>query len=129
MPLMIKLYKDGLDFAVEQGGRNLSGGQKQRLTVARALLTNSDILILDDSSSALDYATDFALRKALRTLSDTKTVFIVSQRTSSIRHADLILVLDDGNLVGAGTHERLLNDCPTYLEIHESMTEKEDKNA
>ena len=125
----VRTKKDGLDFAVEQGGRNLSGGQKQRLTVARALLTNSDILILDDSSSALDYATDFALRKALRTLSDDKTVFIVSQRTSSIRHADLILVLDDGNLVGAGTHESLLNDCPTYLEIHESMTEKEDKNA
>ena len=121
--------EEGLDFAVEQGGRNLSGGQKQRLTVARALLTNSDILILDDSSSALDYATDFALRKALRTLSETKTVFIVSQRTSSIRHADLILVLDDGNLVGAGTHESLLKNCPTYLEIHESMTEKEDKNA
>lgn len=120
---------EGLDFPIEQGGRNLSGGQKQRLTVARALISDPQILILDDSSSALDYATDFALRKALRTLSKEKTVFIVSQRTSSIRHADLILVLDDGNLVGAGTHETLLRECDTYREIHESMTEKENENA
>lgn len=112
-----------LDARVEQGGRNLSGGQKQRLTIARALIKNPDILILDDSSSALDYATDAALRSAIKTLSDSLTVIIVSQRTSSIRHADKILVLDDGKLLGAGTHEELLKTCEIYREIHESTGE------
>ena len=123
----VKNLPDGLDSPVEQGGRNFSGGQKQRLTIARALIADPEILILDDSASALDYATDAALRKALRTLPNDKTIVIVSQRTSSIQHADLILVLDDGNLVGAGTHESLLESCPTYREIHESMASKEDK--
>ena len=110
-----------LDAPVEQGGRNLSGGQKQRLTIARALVSKPDILILDDSASALDYATDAALRKALRQLPDTTTTFIVSQRTSSIRHADQILVLDDGELVGCGTHDELMSRCEVYREIHESQ--------
>ncbi len=110
-----------LDDPVEQGGRNLSGGQKQRLTIARALVSKPDVLILDDSASALDYATDAALRRALRELPDTTTIFIVSQRTSSIRHADQILVLDDGELVGCGTHDELLTTCPVYAEIHESQ--------
>jgi len=111
----------GLDEAVEQGGRNLSGGQKQRLTIARALVSQPDILILDDSASALDYATDAALRKALLALPETTTTFIVSQRTSSIRHADQILVMDDGEMVGCGTHEELLESCDVYREIHESQ--------
>ncbi|MBR6667885.1 MAG: ABC transporter ATP-binding protein [Clostridia bacterium] len=110
-----------LDDPVEQGGRNLSGGQKQRLTIARALVSKPDVLILDDSASALDYATDAALRRALRELPETTTTFIVSQRTSSIRHADQILVLDDGELVGCGTHDELLTTCPVYAEIHESQ--------
>ena len=114
-----------LDDPVEQGGRNLSGGQKQRLTIARALVSKPDILILDDSASALDYATDAALRKALRQLPATTTTFIVSQRTSSIRHADQILVLDDGELVGCGTHDQLMAGCEVYREIHESQFRKE----
>ena len=114
-----------LDDPVEQGGRNLSGGQKQRLTIARALVSKPDILILDDSASALDYATDAALRKALRQLPETTTTFIVSQRTSSIRHADQILVLDDGELVGCGTHDQLMAGCDVYREIHESQFRKE----
>ncbi|MBQ8554370.1 MAG: ABC transporter ATP-binding protein [Clostridia bacterium] len=114
---------------VEQGGRNLSGGQRQRLTIARALVSKPDILILDDSASALDYATDAALRKALRKLPDSTTTFIVSQRTSSIRHADQILVLDDGELVGCGTHEELLSSCEVYREIHESQFRKGDEQA
>lgn len=117
--------KGGLDAAVEQGGRNLSGGQKQRLTIARALVSDADIIILDDSSSALDFATDAALRKALRTLSDRKTVFIVSQRTSSVAHADKILVLDDGVLTGTGNHEQLLDGNEVYREIHESQFRRE----
>ncbi len=117
--------KGGLDAAIEQGGRNLSGGQKQRLTIARALVSDADIIILDDSSSALDFATDAALRKALKSLSDRKTVFIVSQRTSSVAHADKILVLDDGLLTGSGTHESLLEDNEVYREIHESQFKRE----
>ena len=117
----VRQKPDQLDEAVEQGGRNLSGGQKQRLTIARALVSKPDILILDDSASALDYATDAALRTALRQLPETTTTFIVSQRTSSIRHADQILVLDDGELVGCGTHEELLESCEVYREIHESQ--------
>ncbi len=116
-----------LEEAVEQGGRNLSGGQKQRLTIARALIANPDILILDDSSSALDYATDAALRKALKTLPEEMTVIIVSQRISSIQHADRILVLDDGRLVGQGCHEELLAQCEVYKEIYESQFRKEEQ--
>lgn len=113
-----------LDDPVEQGGRNLSGGQRQRLTIARALVGHPDILILDDSASALDYATDAALRKALRTLPAETTLFIVSQRTSSLRHADQIIVLDDGHVVGIGTHDALMQTCEVYREIHESQFRK-----
>ncbi len=115
----------GLSAKVEEAGRNLSGGQKQRLTIARALVSKADIIILDDSASALDFATEAALRKALKTLHGEKTVFIVSQRTSSIAHADKILVLDDGLLAGSGDHESLLASCEVYREIHESQFEKE----
>ena len=113
-----------LDDPVEQGGRNLSGGQRQRLTIARALVGHPDILILDDSASALDYATDAALRKALRTLPAETTLFIVSQRTSSLRHADQIIVLDDGHVVGIGTHDALMQTCEVYREIHDSQFRK-----
>ena len=117
----VRKKSEGLDEPVEQGGRNLSGGQKQRLTIARALVRKPEILILDDSSSALDYATDAALRKALKNLPSNMTVFLVSQRTSSIRHADHILVLDDGKAAGWGTHEELLESCQIYREIYESQ--------
>ena len=113
--------KGGLDAMIEQNGRNLSGGQRQRLAIARALVGNPEILILDDSSSALDFATDAALRKSIRELPGQPTVFIVSQRTSSIQHADLILVLEDGALVGKGTHETLLDTCEVYKEIYDSQ--------
>lgn len=113
-----------LDDPVEQGGRNLSGGQRQRLTIARALVGHPDILILDDSASALDYATDAALRKALRTLPAETTLFIVSQRTSSLRHAGQIIVLDDGHVVGIGKHDTLMQTCEVYREIHESQFRK-----
>ena len=114
--------KEGqLDAPVEQKGRNLSGGQKQRLTIARALVGSPEILILDDSASALDFATDARLRKALRDLAGDPTVFIISQRTSSIKAADLIIVLDEGRAVGMGTHEELLTSCEVYREIHESQ--------
>ena len=111
----------GLDAPVEPRGRNFSGGQRQRLTIARALVGRPDILILDDSSSALDFATDARLRSALRRLPHKPTTFIISQRTSSIRHADLIIVLDEGHAVGMGTHDTLLATCDTYREIHESQ--------
>lgn len=114
----------GLDEPVEQGGRNFSGGQKQRLTIARALVKKPDILILDDSASALDFATDAALRKALSTLPENITVFIVSQRASSLMHADRILVLDDGRIADQGTHEELLGRCDVYREIYESQFKK-----
>ncbi len=110
--------KGGLDALIEQGGRNLSGGQRQRLTIARALVGSPRVLILDDSASALDFATDAALRQAIRTMGGDTTVFIVSQRTSSIMHADRIIVLDDGETVGIGTHEELLRSCDIYREIH-----------
>ena len=113
--------KGGLDAKIEQGGRNLSGGQKQRLTIARALVRKPEILILDDSASALDYATDAALRKAIREIDGNTTVFIVSQRASSIMHADKIIVLDDGIAVGSGTHSELLSSCPIYREIYETQ--------
>ena len=116
----------GLDAVVEQGGRNLSGGQKQRLAIARALVAKPDILILDDSASALDFATDAALRRAIKNLPGDMTVIIVSQRTSSIRYADQILVLEDGTLAGKGTHESLLTDCAVYREIYESQFRKEE---
>ena len=119
--------KGGLDTPVEQGGKNFSGGQKQRLTVARALVRNPDILILDDSSSALDYATDAEMRRGIREL-DT-TVVIVSQRASSVREADKILVLDEGEAVGMGTHEALMQSCEVYREIYFSQYEKEEVNA
>ena len=116
----------GLDEPVEQGGRNLSGGQKQRLTIARALVGKPQILILDDSASALDYATDAALRKALAALPGDLTVFIVSQRAASLQHADQIVVLDDGKMVGLGTHSSLLQACPVYQEIYASQFKKGD---
>ena len=111
--------KGGLDAVVEQGGKNFSGGQKQRLTIARALVKRADILILDDSSSALDYATDAALRHAIRTLDS--VTFIVAQRASSVRDADMIIVLDDGKAVGIGTHEELMQSCEVYKEIYHSQ--------
>ncbi len=118
--------KEGvLDYMIEQGGKNLSGGQRQRLTIARALVGDPDILILDDSSSALDFATDAKLRKTLRNRFSDKTVFIVSQRTSSIQHADTIVVLDDGKAVGIGKHEELLKTCGVYKEIYDSQFKKE----
>lgn len=118
---IVEKKADGLDEIVEQGGRNLSGGQKQRLAIARTLLMKPKILILDDSSSALDYATDAALRNAIRQLEHAPTTFVVSQRTASLQHADVILVLDEGKLVGKGTHDELLNNCPVYREIYESQ--------
>ena len=121
---IIDKKEKGLDCRVEQGGTNFSGGQRQRLTIARALVGEPEILILDDSSSALDFATDAALRKALRSLSGT-TVFIVSQRTSSIMHADRIIVLDDGKAAGIGTHDELLKTCEVYREIYDSQFKKE----
>ncbi len=118
---VVRAKPDGLDEVVEQGGRNFSGGQRQRLTIARALVPRPSVLILDDSASALDYATDAALRRSLAALPDHPTVFIVSQRVSSLQHADLILVLDDGHVVGEGTHAALLERCPVYREIYESQ--------
>ncbi len=115
----------GLDFVIEAGGRNLSGGQRQRLTIARALVRKPEILILDDSASALDFATDAALRRALKALDGEMTVFIVSQRTSSIAHADQIIVLDDGEIAAIGTHESLLETCEIYREIYDSQFKKE----
>lgn len=114
----------GLDEIVEQGGKNFSGGQRQRLTIARALVKKPEILILDDSASALDYATDANLRKAIKNLDYSPTVFIVSQRTSSIMNADKIIVLDGGKLAGVGTHDELLKSCEVYKEIHNSQFEK-----
>jgi ABC-type multidrug transport system fused ATPase/permease subunit len=122
---VVRSKPNGLDEMITEGGHNLSGGQRQRLTIARALVRRPDILILDDSASALDYATDAALRKSLRELPDAPTVFLVSQRTASIRFADTILVLDEGRLVGKGTHESLLNNCTVYQEIYYSQFPKE----
>lgn len=117
---------EGLDLMIQQGGKNLSGGQKQRLTIARALVRNPEILVLDDSASALDFATDAALRKAIRENTKDMTVFLVSQRATTIKNADQILVLDDGNLVGRGTHKELLDTCEVYREIcFSQLSEKE----
>ncbi len=120
---------DGLQAKIDQGGKNLSGGQRQRLTIARALVGHPGILILDDSASALDFATDAALRKALREMKGNPIVFIVSQRTSSIRHADQIIVLDDGMVAGIGTHQELLENCPVYQEIHYSQFDRKEERA
>ena len=119
----------GLDEPVEQGGRNFSGGQRQRLTIARALVKKPDNLILDDSASALDYATDASRRRAIRAMDHRPTTFIVSQRTSSVRFADQIIVLDDGCAVGIGTHEELLATCPVYQEIHASQLSSQEVKA
>lgn len=122
--------KEGrLDFMVAQGGKNLSGGQKQRLTIARAIVRNPEILILDDSASALDFATDAKLRKAIREMADDMTVFIVSQRTSSIQHADQIIVMEDGEVAGIGTHELLLAENEVYQEIYYSQYERKEEHA
>ncbi|WP_130838110.1 ABC transporter ATP-binding protein [Lachnoclostridium sp. Marseille-P6806] len=121
----VESREGGLDSLIEQSGRNLSGGQRQRLTIARALVGQPDILILDDSASALDYATDARLRQALKELPGEMTVFLVSQRTASLRGADQILVLDDGRLTGRGTHEELMQSCPVYQEIHYSQFPEE----
>ena len=122
---VIESKAGGLDYVIEQGGKNLSGGQRQRLTIARALVRKPEILILDDSASALDFATDAALRKAIREIDNSPTVFIVSQRTSSIQYADKIIVLDDGMIAGMGTHDELLEKCDVYREIYNSQFKKE----
>lgn len=122
--------KEGqLEAVIEQGGKNLSGGQKQRLTIARALVKKPEILILDDSASALDYATDAKLRSAIRSMGGNTTVFIVSQRTASIMHADQIIVLDDGKIAGIGTHDKLMDGCGVYREIYESQFKKESSHG
>ena len=125
----VVLDKGGLDAIIEQGGKNLSGGQKQRLTIARALINKPSILILDDSASALDFATDAKLRSAIRNMAGDTTVFIVSQRASSIMHADKIIVLDDGEAVGTGTHTELLDGCSVYREIYASQFSEEEVKA
>ena len=122
---MVKNKEGELDAPVEQGGVNFSGGQRQRLTIARALVRKPRILILDDSASALDYATDANLRMAIRRMEHPPTTLIVSQRAASVRYADEILVLDDGELVGKGTHAELLEACPVYQEIYYSQFPKE----
>lgn len=120
----VEKKEGGLDFEIEQGGKNLSGGQRQRMTIARAVVRKPEILILDDSASALDFATDAALRKAIKNASEDMTVFIVSQRAASIMYADKILVLDDGRIAGQGTHEELLASCEVYQEIYYSQFER-----
>ena len=122
---MVKDKPGGLDAAVEQGGRNFSGGQRQRLTIARALVRQPKLLILDDSASALDFATDARLRQAIGGMKNPPTIFVVSQRSASVRYADEILVLEDGGLVGRGSHDSLLKDCPVYQEIYYSQFPKE----
>lgn len=125
----VKEKQEGLDTMILQGGANLSGGQRQRLTIARALIRRPEILILDDSASALDYATDARLRKAIKQLDEKMTVFIVSQRAASIWHADQIIVLDDGEIAGIGTHDELLEHCSVYQEIYYSQFPKDDKEG
>jgi len=122
----VRRLPEGLDTVISQGGKNLSGGQRQRLTIARALVGKPHILILDDSSSALDYVTDAKLRVAIKSLSDHLTVFLVSQRANSIKHADKIIVLDDGKVVGIGTHSTLFETCEVYREIALSQLSKEE---
>ena len=125
---VVKSKEGELDAAVVQGGSNFSGGQRQRLTIARALVRKPSILILDDSASALDYATDARLRMAIREMKNPPTTFIVSQRAASVRYADTILVLDDGVLVGKGTHDELLENCEVYQEIFYSQFSEEVAN-
>lgn len=120
----VRKLPDGLDTRILQGGENLSGGQKQRLTIARALVGSPEILVLDDSASALDFATDAALRRAIAALDREMTVLIVSQRANTVRYADQIVVLDDGKAVGIGTHEQLLESCEEYQEIYWSQNER-----
>jgi len=126
---VVKGKEDGLNHMIEQNGRNFSGGQKQRLTIARALVKNPDILILDDSASALDFATDAKLRGALQSIAGERTIFIVSQRTSSIQFADQIICLDDGEAVGIGTHKELLESCEVYREIYDSQFKQEERSS
>ena len=121
----VEAKEGGLEAKVAQAGKNLSGGQKQRLTIARALVRRPEILILDDSASALDFATDAKLRKAIREMEDAPTVFIVSQRAASIRYADVILVMEDGEIAGMGTHDELMESCSVYKEIYDSQFKKE----
>lgn len=121
----VSKLSDGLDTEIQQSGRNLSGGQKQRLTIARALIGNPDILILDDSASALDFATDAALRKSLHSEKGDKTIILVSQRASTVKNADKIIVLDDGDIAGIGAHEELLKTCSEYSEICASQQSEE----
>ncbi|MDE7226052.1 MAG: ABC transporter ATP-binding protein/permease, partial [Ruminococcus sp.] len=122
----IEKMPDGLDTHISQGGRNLSGGQKQRISIARAIVGNPQILILDDSTSALDYATDLNLRRALKNNMQGTSVIMISQRTTSIKDADKIIVMEDGEAAGIGRHEELLENCPVYREIYSSqMNEKE----
>lgn len=123
---MIENKKDGLDTLIEQGGKNLSGGQKQRLTIARALVKQPEILILDDSSSALDYATDYKLRQELKKLKMTK--IIISQRTASIEQADKIIVLYHGEIVGFDSHDNLMRNCQIYQEIYASQHSEDGDN-
>ena len=122
----VSCLPQGIESAVVQGGKNFSGGQRQRLTIARALYKQADILVLDDCSSALDYATDAALRQSLQQMPNRPTIFLVSQRTASLLQADRILVLDGGKLVGNGTHADLLETCPVYQEIYYSQMSKKE---
>ena len=122
----VEKKEKGLETFLSQGGKNLSGGQRQRLAIARALVKKPEILIMDDSASALDFATDAALRKALLEMKNKPTVFIVSQRAASVQQADKIIVLEDGRIVGMGTHKELLQDCEVYQEIYYSQVEKND---
>ena len=123
------IFQKGMSHPVAVRGNNLAGGQKQRLTIARALVRRPEILILDDSASALDFATDAKLRKAIREMPGAPTVFLVSQRASSLQYADQIIVLDDGEAVGIGTHSELLESCEVYREIYESQFQKAGKEA
>ena len=123
--VFVDTKEGGLDYEIEQGGKNLSGGQRQRLTIARAVVKKPEILILDDSASALDFATDAKLRMAIREMEGEMTVFIVSQRAASLQYADQIIVLDDGHIAGMGTHQELLQNCEVYQEIYYSQFKRE----
>ncbi|NLJ89869.1 MAG: ABC transporter ATP-binding protein, partial [Clostridiales bacterium] len=124
----VEKYKNKLDFVIHQGGKNLSGGQRQRLSIARALVKQPEILVLDDSTSALDYATDARLRRAIANSNKKMTTLIVSQRAASILHADKVIVLHDGKMVGYGPHKELIETCDIYQEIYYSQFQKEAVN-